>query len=143
MSPKLLWNGLPSTHTHFRSTPLLCLTCPLILNFFNPPIFFNPTLHTPSITGGFKLWPRHIRIFQIALRTEIPPVGGIRSFAGGVILLGGLKLRRSDFDYLNLFPSYKELSVNTEHQLKSKLALPVCTKSIKLNLKWCSSIDYS
>ena len=28
---------------------------------------------------------------------------------------------RSDFDELNLFQGYKQLSVNTEHQLKSKL----------------------
>ena len=61
---------------------------------------------------------------------------GIRNFAGGAIfLLGGENLRRSGFDHSNYFKSQKQLSVNTEHQLKSKLAWPVCQKSIKLKQK--------
>ena len=52
-----------------------------------------------------------------------PPSGeGIENFAGGTFLSGGGNLRRSNFDDLNLFQSQKQLSVNTEHQLKSKLA---------------------
>ena len=40
-------------------------------------------------------------------------------------------LRWSTFDHSSLFQSNKH-SVNIEHQLKSKLEWPVCTKSMKL-----------
>ena len=85
------------------------------------------------------------RVFQIVVRGgkftpppafQVVVVGRIRNFPGEVIfLLGGGNLRRSDFDCWNLFQNYKQLSVNTERQLKSKLALPVCPKSIKLKQK--------
>ena len=43
-------------------------------------------------------------VFQIVIRSGgIPPAGGYRNFAGGIFLLGGGNLRRSDFDQLNLF----------------------------------------
>ena len=48
--------------------------------------------------------------------------GKIGNFAGGIFLPGGENLRRSDFANLNLFHSCKQHSVDTEHQLKSKLA---------------------
>ena len=87
-----------------------------------------------------------IRIFQIASR-------GRRGGGGGwwcVVLGGGIwrfywmgiflsdcgKLRRSNFDQWNLFQSQKQLIVNTEHWLKSKLAWPVCTKSMKFSCYW-------
>ena len=51
-----------------------------------------------------------------------PPKGRrIETFVEGVLLPGGGNLR-SDFDHGNLFQRTKQLSVNTEQQLKSKLA---------------------
>ena len=55
---------------------------------------------------------------------EIPPhpVGmQLEILLSGSFLLGEGNLRRSDFDNFNLFQSEKQLSVNTEHQLKPKL----------------------
>ena len=55
---------------------------------------------------------------------EIPPhpVGmELEILQGGSFLPGEGNLRRNDFDNLNLFQSEKQLSVNTEHQLKPKL----------------------
>ena len=56
------------------------------------------------------------RVFEIAKR------GG----GGSQILMGNS----------NLFQCQKQLSVNTEHQLKSKLTWPKCPKSMKLKQKW-------
>ena len=39
-----------------------------------------------------------------------------------VFLLGGWNLKRFVFDHSNIFQSQNQLSVNTENQLKSKLA---------------------
>ena len=50
-----------------------------------------------------------------------PPVGELEISLEGFVLLGEGNLRRSDFDDENLFQSYKQLSVNTAQQLKSKL----------------------
>ena len=50
-------------------------------------------------------------------------------------------LTRSDFDHSNLFQSQKQHSVNTEHRLKWKLAYSLCTKSMKLKLKWYRNND--
>ena len=80
-----------------------------------------------------------IRVFQIVLRggsRKSPARGeGIGTFTrGGVFLSGDVHLRRSVFDYSSLFQRKKH-SVNIEHQLKSKLAWSVCTKSMKLKLK--------
>ena len=63
-------------------------------------------------------------IFQIELRgkQENPLSRGIGNFAGRTFLLSGGNLTRSDFEHLSLFQSYKQDSVNIEHQLKSKLA---------------------
>ena len=55
------------------------------------------------------------------------------NFLGEDFLFVGRNLRRSDFDHSNLFQSLKQHSVNTEHWLKSKLAWPVFTNSMKLN----------
>ena len=46
-----------------------------------------------------------ISVFQIVLRgkEENPLIGGIGNFAGGIFLLSGGNLIRSDFDHLNLF----------------------------------------
>ena len=41
---------------------------------------------------------------------------------GGSLLLGDGNPKMSDFDHSNIFQSLKQLSVNTERQLKSKLA---------------------
>ena len=54
------------------------------------------------------------------------------NIAGGIFLPGGENLRRSDFDDLKIFQSYKQHFVNTEHQLKSTLAWSVFQKSMKL-----------
>ena len=135
MSPKLLWNGLPSTHTHFRSTPLLCLTCPLILNFFNPPIFFNPTLHTPSITGGFKLWPRHIRIFQIALRAEIPPVGGNQKFCWGCYFIGWSEAEEEWFWLFEPFFELKRTFCKYWASIEIKISITCVYKEYKVKFK--------
>ena len=74
-----------------------------------------------------------------------PRGGGIRNFTrGGEIFLPGEgNLRRSNFDHSNLFQSCEQLSVNTKHQLKSKLAWPKCTKTMKLKQKWNRSNDCS
>ena len=63
-------------------------------------------------------------IFQIELRgkQENPLSRGIGNCAGRTFLLSGGNLTRSDFEHLSLFPSYKQDSVNIEHQLISKLA---------------------
>ena len=72
---------------------------------------------------------------------------GIRNFAGGIFLLGvrtwggeggggggggggGVILR-----IWTIFENRKQHSVNTEHQLKSKIAWAVCQKSMKLKQK--------
>ena len=59
-------------------------------------------------------------IFQIELRgkQENPLSRGIGNFAGRTFLLSGGNLTRSDFEHLSLFQSYKQDSVNIEHQLK-------------------------
>ena len=48
-----------------------------------------------------------ISVFQIVLRgmRGNPPVGGIGHFPGGIFLLSGGNLARSDFDRLNFFQS--------------------------------------
>ena len=63
-------------------------------------------------------------IFQIELRSKQENLlcRGTRNFAGRTLLLSGGNLTRSDFEHLSFFQSYKQDSVNTEHQLKSKLA---------------------
>ena len=63
-------------------------------------------------------------IFQIELsgKQENPLSRGIRNFPGRTFLLSGGNLTRRDFEHLSLFQSYKQDSVNIEHQLKSKLA---------------------
>ena len=53
----------------------------------------------------------------------------------GIFLPDEGNLRRSDFDDPNLFQSWKQLSVNTEHQLKSKLAWPVLYKEHGIKTK--------
>ena len=49
---------------------------------------------------------------------------------GGIFLPGEGNLRRSDFDDSDLFQRKKQLSVNTEHQLKSKLTWPVLCQRV-------------
>ena len=58
-------------------------------------------------------------VFQIALMSERESE---ILLVGKFFLPGGGNLRRSGFDHSNYFKSQKQLSVNTEHQLKSKLA---------------------
>ena len=66
------------------------------------------------------------------------------TWGGGGIFLPGDGNLRSDFDNSNLFhQSSKHLSVNTEHQLKSKLTWPKCPKSMKLKKKWNRDNGYS
>ena len=57
----------------------------------------------------------------------------MRNFAGvrGIVSWADGNLRRSNFDQLNIFQSYKQQSANTEPWLKSKLAWPVHAKSTK------------
>ena len=64
-----------------------------------------------------------------------PQLGETRNFAGVIFLHGSANLRRSDFDNLSLFQSRKQLSVNTEHQLKLKLACAVSTKEYEIKKK--------
>ena len=73
---------------------------------------------------------------------NIPPSRrGIENFTGGrIFLIGERNLRRNDFDNMNLFQSLKQLSVNTEHQLKSILTWSKFSKSIKLKLKWTGAM---
>ena len=63
-------------------------------------------------------------VSQIELRgkQENPLSRGIGNFAGRTFLLSVGNLTRNDFEHLSLFQSYKQDSVNIEHQLKSKLA---------------------
>ena len=56
---------------------------------------------------------------------EISPHEGMRNFAGGIFSIWCWGTWGVDFDYSNLFQNLKH-SVNTQHQLKSKLARPVC-----------------
>ena len=58
-------------------------------------------------------------VFQIAVKSERESE---ILLVGQFFLAGGGNLRRSGFDHSNYFKSQKQLSVNTEHQLKSKLA---------------------
>ena len=60
----------------------------------------------------------------------------------GIFLSACGNLTRSDFDNLNLFQSQKQHSINSENRLKSKLAWPVCAKSM-LKWKWYRSNDCS
>ena len=57
-------------------------------------------------------------VFQIAVKSERESE---ILLVGQFFLAGGGNLRRSGFDHSNYFKSQKQLSVNTEHQLKSKL----------------------
>ena len=59
------------------------------------------------------------------------------------MLLGGGNLKRSAFDNLNFFHSWKQHSVHVDYQLKSKLAWAVSTKSIQLKWKWYGSYEHS
>ena len=58
--------------------------------------------------------------------------GGWEVLLIGIFLLGGGNLSKKDFDRSNLFQSKKQHSVNTEHQIKPKLAWAMQTNSIKL-----------
>ena len=62
---------------------------------------------------------------------QIPTPGGrrIKYFAGGIFSPGALE--GSDFDVSTFFNDKKQLSVNTEHQLKSQFPWPMCLKSMK------------
>ena len=62
-------------------------------------------------------------VFQIELRGKQENLlsRGIGNFAGRTFLLSGENLTRSGFEHLSLFQSYKQDSLNIEHQLKSKL----------------------
>ena len=85
--------------------------------------------------------PPNIRVFQVNSKNwgRVTPseVESEIMQGGGIFLLGGGNLRRNDFDNPNLFQSKKQLSVNADHQLKSKFALPVCPKkNMKLKQKW-------
>ena len=51
---------------------------------------------------------------------------------GAIFLSGSGNLNGSDFDHSNLFQSYKQCSVNTDHRLKSKLATRIRKTSVKL-----------
>ena len=62
---------------------------------------------------------------------------------GGIFLPGEGNLRRRNFDNLNLFISLKQLSVHTEHQLKSKLTRSKCPKDMTVKQKWNKNNDYS
>ena len=76
----------------------------------------------------FKKW--------VANLIEEPSAGGrIRNRTGGNFFMGEGNLRRSDFDNSNLIQSLKQLSVNTENQLKSEVTWPKCPKSMKLKQK--------
>ena len=57
-------------------------------------------------------------VFQIAVKSERESE---ILLVGQFFLAGGGNLRRSGFDHSNYFKSQKQLSVNAEHQLKSKL----------------------
>ena len=89
---------------------------------------------------SYTFTPPNIRVFQINSKNwgRVTPseVESEIMQGGGIFLLGGGNLRRNDFDNPNLFQSKKQLSVNADHQLKSKFALPVCPKkSMKLKQK--------
>ena len=64
---------------------------------------------------------------------QIPTPGGrvTKCFAGGIFSPGGGNLGGSDFDVSTFFNDKKQLSVNTEHQLKSQFPWPMCLKSMK------------
>ena len=82
---------------------------------------------------SYTCTPPNIRVFQVNSKNW----GRVTPRGGGIFLLGGGNLRRNDFDNPNLFQSKKQLSVNADHQLKSKFALPVCPKkNMKLKQKW-------
>ena len=76
------------------------------------------------------------------------PLTRVFQIGVGEILLGRFKLydggnlRRSDFDHLNLFQGQKQYSVNIENWLKSKMARPGPTMSMKLKWKWYSCNGY-
>ena len=128
----------------------VCFLCSLLVIPASSSIYYV-YFYSPCTIGFLnrkkqqRYWPTILRVFQIVLRVGgNPPSGeGIENFAGGIFLSGGGNLRRSNFDDLNLFQSQKQLSINTEHQLKSKLAWPTHTKSMKLKQKWYRSNDYS
>ena len=65
------------------------------------------------------------RVFQIALsggwENLTQPLLDLEILLGEIFLPGEGNLRRSEFGNLNHFQSQKQLSVNTEHQLKSQL----------------------
>ena len=65
-----------------------------------------------SLVGNFS----HLPSMPYICNLNIKPSGRRR---GGLSGNGNL---RSDFDHSNLFQSLKQLSINNEHQVKSKLA---------------------
>ena len=84
--------------------------------------------------------------------TPIPPLHppfSSRGEGGTEILLGeffnGWREPKEEWSwqFKPLFQNWKQLSVHTEHQLKSKLRWPKCPKSTKLKLKWNRSNDCS
>ena len=76
------------------------------------------------LSFGERCISPNTNIFQIELRgkQKNPLSRGIGNFAGKTFSLSCGILTRSDFEHLSLFQSYKQDSVNIEHQLKSKLA---------------------
>ena len=75
--------------------------------------------------------------------SKSPPVGGgIKNFARGDFFTEWWEPEKLFWKF-KYFQSWKHHPVNAEHQLKSKLAWPVCQKSTKLKQKWYRSNDYS
>ena len=67
---------------------------------------------------------------------EFPPLGGSEIFSGGREgLSGGGNLRKSDFDHSNISQSQKQLSVNIEHWLKSKISMTCVYKKYEVEIK--------
>ena len=82
----------------------------------------------PFLCQVFDVWKALlISVIQIALRNR-------RNLAPSKGISDGRNLIMSDFDHSDLFQSKKQHSVNIENWLKSKLAWPVCTKSMNLKI---------
>ena len=111
------------------------LTFPSPLKCSNLSLNLSPYLHNHPWKNWYILWFYRFIVCQ-GFASSVKGCKGWKILLGTNIFLTGRNLRRSDFDHSSLFQNKKQQSINIGHQLSSKLACPVCTKSMKWKYKW-------
>ena len=135
MSPKFLWNGLSSTHTHFRSIPLLCLTCPLILNFFQPSHFFQPNPPYPIYNWGVQAMAKAYQDFPNSIKDWNSPSGGNQKFCWGCYFTGWSEAEEEWFWLFEPFSELQRTFCKYWASIKIKISITCVYKEYKVKFK--------